>query len=115
MESPKPVPVLVLCRDLLFGSKITSAASASGVPVQMIRDVSKIPADSPSRRLIVDLTQDGYLQAAAEWKQKTAGQVTGFAGHADTQTLAAARQAGIDRILTRGEFAANVAAILRGG
>jgi hypothetical protein len=105
-------PILVLCRDLLFASKISSAAKGLDVPVKLIRDPLKLAAETEGRRLIVDLTQDGFIQAAAEWKQRTGGHVTGFAGHADTETIDRAQRAGIDSVLPRGGFVANLAQIL---
>jgi hypothetical protein len=105
--------LMVLCRDLLFASKITSAAQAAGAPVKLLRDAAKLNEQpSQARRLIVDLSQDGFLDAAAAWKQKTGGHVTGFAGHADTQTLDRARDAGLDAVLSRGEFAATLADVV---
>lgn len=109
-----PQATLVLCRDLLFASKITSTAGAIGAQIKLIRDVSKLESESNSNRLIVDLTQDGFIDAAVRWKQRTGGQVTGFAGHADVQTIERAQLAGIDRVLSRGEFSSNLPHILQG-
>src|SRR3954451_22032584 len=87
-------PVVVLCRDLFFGSKITATSKAVGVPVRMLRDPAKLAEHSASRRLIVDLNQPGYLDAAAAWKRSTGGNVSGFVKHTDTETIANARSAG---------------------
>ena len=106
-------PILILCRDLMFSSKITATAKAHGVPFKVIRDPSKL-IEEPAARMMVDLTQEGYLQAAAEWKSRTKGHVTGFAGHTDVDTLTAAEAAGLDSVFTRGAFTANLDRIVVG-
>lgn len=113
-DSNTNTPILILCRDLLFVSKITGTASAEGAVVKVIRDPAKLAGEANSRRMIVDLTQEGFIDAAARWKQSTGGHVVGFAGHADVQTIESAKAAGIDRVMTRGEFSANIASVLRG-
>ncbi len=67
--SPPP-SLLILCRDLLLGSKITAAAQSAGVSFKVIRDAGKL-AGQVGRRLIVDLNQDGAIDAAAAWKSET--------------------------------------------
>ncbi|HEY7088057.1 MAG TPA: hypothetical protein VH518_08210 [Tepidisphaeraceae bacterium] len=112
-DTPR-APILVLCRDLLLSSKITSAAQASSVPIKLLRDASKLAAERAGDRprLIVDLAQPGFLQAATDWKNRTAGHVTGFTGHTDTETIAAAQAAGLDAVMARGAFVANLSAVL---
>jgi hypothetical protein len=111
--SPASQPILILCRDLMFTSKITATAKAHGVAFKVIRDPSKL-SDEPAARMMVDLTQEGYLQAAADWKSRTQGHVTGFAGHTDVETLQAAKAAGLDDVFTRGAFTANLDRMIRG-
>jgi len=113
-ENDGSCTILVLCRDLLFASKISAAAKGANVPVKMLRDASKLNDEMDSRQLIVDLTQEGFIEAAAQWKQRMGGRVTGFAGHADVETINRAQAAGIDQILARGEFAGRVQQILKG-
>jgi hypothetical protein len=109
--NPSPAPILVLCRDLLFGSKITAAARALNLPVHLIRDPTRL-ADAPSARaMLVDLNQPGSLDAAADWKARTRGQVLGFASHTDTATLARAKSLGITA-LSRGGLDAHLPEIL---
>src|SRR4051794_40758281 len=94
---------IVLVRDLLFASRITSAATEAGVRVRIVRDGSKL-VEIEGRRLIVDLNAAGFLEAAAEWKRRTAGEVIGFVSHVDEATIARSRSAGIDRVLSNGGF-----------
>lgn len=95
----------------MFSSKITATAKAHGVAFKVIRDPLKL-ADEPASRMLVDLTQEGYLQAAADWKSRTHGHITGFAGHTDVETLSAAKVAGFDAVFTRGAFTANLDRII---
>ncbi len=103
MPDPVAVITLVLCRDLLFASKITGTAGASGMPIKLLRDPAKLAGESGGR-LIVDLNQDGALDAALAWKRQSGGTVIGFVSHVDADTIRQARAGGIDRVLARSEF-----------
>ena len=96
-------PVITLVRDLLFASKITATAASVGTSVTLVRDPEKL-AGHPGTRLIVDLNQDGAIDAARVWKGETGGDVVGFVSHVDTETISRARAAGIDRVLARSRF-----------
>jgi hypothetical protein len=82
------------------------------VPVRVVREPEKL-AGLAGLKLIVDLGQEGALEAAASWKGRTAGQVVGFVSHVDEATIGRAREAGIDRVMSRGGFAASVEDVLR--
>jgi hypothetical protein len=107
-----PLPTLCLVRDLLFASKITVAAGHAGVTAVVVRDPSKL-VDRDGSQLLVDLNQDGALAAAIAWRQRTGKPVVGFVSHVDTATIATARDAGIDRVLARSAFTAQLPQILR--
>ena len=107
-ESP---PVLLLCRDLMFVGKVTATARAVGRTVRVIRDPGQLPAEGG--RLMVDLSQKGALEAAAVWREASGGTVIGFAPHVDTETIARAREAGFEQVLTRGRFTAEVASLIQ--
>ncbi|MFT3787511.1 MAG: hypothetical protein QM770_15300 [Tepidisphaeraceae bacterium] len=100
-SDPHPVDVVLLIRDLLFSSKAVAAAKAKGVAYKVVRDVSKL-IDVAGNRLIADLSQDGALEAALEWKQRTDGHVTGFLPHVAGDLIARARELGIDRVMSNG-------------
>ena len=106
-------PVLVLVRDLMFASRISGAAREAGVAVTMVRDPQAV-AGAAGGRLIVDLNQPGALEAAASWKQASAGEVVGFVSHVDADTIGRARAAGIDRILPRSRFVELIPQLLAG-
>src|SRR3954468_7015809 len=98
-------PILVLCRDLMFASKIRAAAGA--ITVKLLRDpVQLITIDGAA--MIVDLAQDGALDAGVAWKSAhPAARLVGFVGHTDAATIERANAANFDQVLTRGQFAAN--------
>ena len=96
-------PVLALVRDLLLSSRISTAARSAGVEVKMVRDPAQLGGVA-GRLLLVDLNLAGAIEAAAAWRQASEKPVIGFVAHVDTETIAAARQAGIDRVLARGGF-----------
>jgi hypothetical protein len=105
--------MLCLVRDLIFSSRISATARALGVAVKMLRDPAALGAKAGSR-LIADLNQAGVIDAAAEWKRRTGGQVIGFVSHVDAETIARARAAGLDRVLARSAFVESLEQILTG-
>jgi hypothetical protein len=104
--------ILALVRDLLFASKITSTAQARGVAVKIIRDPSMLHNETGTR-LLVDLNQPGALEAAAQWRLTHSRPVLGFVSHVDADTIARAREAGIEQILARGQFVQQLAQLLQ--
>jgi hypothetical protein len=99
-------------RDLLFASRITATARAIGVDVRIVREVNNISAIS-ARKLLVDLNQEGFLEAAARWKSQTGGVAIGFVSHVDTATISRAKEAGIDQVLPRSQFVNRLVDLLR--
>src|SRR4051794_6141087 len=104
-------PVLILCRDLMFTSKITSTAQSVGVPIKILREPAKL-ADAVGDSLIADLNEESFLEPAAEWKRRTGGQLCGFVSHVNTDTIARARSQGFDNVIPRGAFNARLGDIL---
>jgi len=111
-EQTPPAGVLLLCRDLMFLSKVTATAKAAGVAVQVVRDPATLPP--AGTRLLVDLNQEGAVDAAARWRAETGGRVVGFVSHVDTETIGRARGAGLDQVLPRSRFTAELESLLRG-
>jgi hypothetical protein len=100
--------VIVLCRDLMFSSKIRSAADACGVTTQMLRDPVQL-IGAPADLLLVDLNQENTIDPAANWKAANPGSaIMGFVGHTDSETIDRAKKSGFDKVLTRGQFAATL-------
>jgi len=104
-------PVLCLVRDLLFYSKIRAAAGSAGIEIKSIRNPVKLTSEIGCA-LIVDLNQPDALSAAAAWRLQTQRPVIGFVSHVDTETINAARAAGISRILARSQLEQNLPTIL---
>ena len=103
MSETPPPEVLALVRDLMFSSKISTVAKQNGTAVRIVRDPQNL-ADQPGRLLIVDLNLPGAIEAAAHWRQATAGTVVGFVSHVDTETIMEAREAGLDQVMARSGF-----------
>ena len=109
-----PAPVLCLVRDLMFAGKITVAAGHAAVAVRVVRDPAQL-TDLDGRLLIVDLNQAAALPAAVAWRRRTGRPVVGFVAHVDAETIAAARTAGVDRVLARSAFAQQLPTLLAQG
>jgi hypothetical protein len=112
MSETSQSSVFLLCRDLMFVSKVTATARAQAVPLQVVRDTAKLPQQGG--RLLVDLNLEGAIEAASNWKTSTGGQVIGFVSHVDTQTIEKAKAAGLDQVLPRSRFTATLEQIIAG-
>jgi hypothetical protein len=99
---------------LIFASRIGVTARAVGVEIRQLRDPAMLAAENADRRLMVDLNQTGALDAAIEWKKRTGGEVIGFVAHVDADTIRRARDAGVDQVLPRSRFVAELESLLRG-
>jgi hypothetical protein len=98
-----PQPILILVRDLMFSTRIVETARAANVPFKVIRK-PELLASETGRMLIVDLNQDGAIDAAGTWRKATGGRTIGFVSHVDTEAIQRAKVAGIDQILPRSQF-----------
>ena len=102
---------LMLCDDLMFTSKVTATARAVGVIVTAVRNVERLIAlaeTKPPSCVILDLhntTLDlQVLMTSLREKCPTMPRVIAFGSHVDVELLAAARQAGCDRVMPRSQF-----------
>jgi len=100
-------PLLVLVRDLLLASRVTTAARARGVAAAVLRDPAAL-AGRPARRLIVDLNLAGAPEAAAAWHAATGGDVVAFVAHTDAAAIAHARGLGLATVLPRSALVARL-------
>ena len=107
-----PRHAIALVRDLMFSSKIIATARELGIEVKIVRSPEQV-ASFDGDLLLVDLSLAGAIQAAEQWKNSSERKVIAFAAHVDTATLALAREAGFDQVLTRGQFSANLSELLR--
>jgi DNA-binding NarL/FixJ family response regulator len=111
--------VLFLTSDLMFSSRLVSAARAHGVAISLVADqaalADKVAADC--RLALIDLSLDRLNLPAAVRAIRTgapAAQVVAYGPHVDEAALADAKEAGCDQVLTRGQFNKQYAELLAG-
>ena len=112
--------ILVVVDDLMFSSRISTAAKAAGVPIRFTRSPESLlaaaRAEKPAR-VILDLnsarTRPLEIVAALKADSELAQiPLVGFVSHVDTATIEAARKAGVDRILARSAFVEQLPGLL---
>lgn len=114
--------VLAVVDDLMFSSRISAAAKAAGVAVRFARSPDAVltaTREEVPALVILDLnsarTAPLDIVAALRADPALATIPTlGFVSHVDTATIEAARQAGVDRILARSAFVAQLPQVLGG-
>jgi CheY-like chemotaxis protein len=102
---------LLLSDDLLFASRITATARASGITVRQARSadalIERARHELP-RCVIVDLSNPGLEIADFLARLREVGSpmpfVAAYGSHVDTATLGAARSAGCDVVWPRSKF-----------
>ena len=114
--------ILCVLDDLLFSVKISTAAKALGAEIYFERTpgavVDRVKEKQPSL-VIFDLNSWKMqpLSLIAQMKsdpQTRRIRTLGFVSHVQTETIAAARQAGIDEVLARSAFVDPPGEILKG-
>jgi DNA-binding NarL/FixJ family response regulator len=118
MESP----ILIVCTDLIFSTKITGTAKSLGRPFAVARSLEKLRdllAANASALVIIDLAATGIDPLDAIRLAKTPpapdapkAKVVTFLSHLQTDLAAAARQAGADQVLARSAFTIQLPHIL---
>ena len=114
------MPCLFLTKDLLFSSRVEGAAKQIGVPLRILSSPDVPPAaaaDTDTRLVLIDLTFPGLdvarmVSYLREQLSDRAG-IVAFGPHVSEDALAAAREAGCDHVISRGEFNNRMADILR--
>ena len=117
--SDEPVGLL-LCRDLIFTSKVTGTASALGRKVLVAGNRALALAaieQSHPKVVFVDLAAGDLVNTEAlRAYQEQAGPETpfvAFGSHVDTEALAAAKAAGCDPVLPRSRFSGELPDLIR--
>ncbi|WP_242392244.1 hypothetical protein [Anaeromyxobacter oryzisoli] len=111
------MPVLVAVRDLVFRSKIHAAAERLGVPIQLaprgapLADAARAFGEGT---VIVDLAEPGILEQVRAAKAAPGLRVIGFLGHLEADLARDAAAAGVDQVLSRGQFVQRLDALLQG-
>ena len=123
--SGEPVPhpdgpaALLLSRDLIFTSKVTSTARALGAQVLTAGNTALASAMLASwrpRAVFVDLSAGDLVSPAAlaAYRQIVPGvPFIAYGSHVDTESLAAAASAGCDPVLPRSRFVAELPELIR--
>lgn len=108
--------VVVLNRDLMFGSRIRSAMATLGLQAVVKGDTVAFLEAARSlgdRAVIAIIDMNGKVDweaiAAALAEDDTLPPLLGFGSHTDIETRRAAKAAGVDRIVSNGQFNADMA------
>lgn len=110
--------VLLLSCDLLVGSQISGAARRRNVELQIVSDSTQLLATAqaePVKLVFIDLGTSGFdiaLVVEQIHSLKPQPRIVAFGPHVHRAKLSAARAAGCDCVLSRGEFHAKSDAIL---
>lgn len=112
--------ILAVLDDLMFASKIRSAAGQLGVTVAFARSADGALAEmrkSPPSLVILDLNNArtdplGIVGAMKQDPALASVRTVGYASHVQTDVIDAARRAGVDEVLPRSAFATRLADIL---
>lgn len=114
-------PILVICPDLIFSTKIFSTAKALSVPAQGVRSLEalreKLGAGTYAR-LIVDLNATGIDAIAAITLARSLPNcppIIAFLSHVQVELAEQARAAGADQVLPRSAFSAQLPKLLDPG
>jgi CheY-like chemotaxis protein len=114
--------VIVAVDDLMFASRISSAAKALGVPIAFARSpeavVEAVRTKAP-RLVIFDLNSQAIrpLEAVAQLKGDpalAAVPTLGFVSHVQAELIAEAREAGVDQVMARSAFVTQLPQLLQG-
>lgn len=114
--------VIVAVDDLMFASRIASAAKALGVEIAFARSpeaiVEAVRTKAP-RLVIFDLNSVKVrpLEAVAALKADStlaAVPTVGFVSHVQTDLIAQARQAGVGQVMARSAFVTQLPQLLQG-
>jgi len=100
---------LFVSSDLMFSSRVLGAARSLAVPLQLVAAPAALAEKlgTDCRLVLVDLSLAGLdLPVAIACVRERAPQarVIAFGAHVDEASLATARQAGCDEVLSRGQF-----------
>ncbi len=112
--------VMCVLDDLLFSVKISTAAKLLGAPVYFERKPDSVVDSVREKRpalVVFDLNSVKLRPIDAIRSLKNdpdlqAIPTLGFVSHADADTIAAARQAGVDEVVARSAFADRLPEIL---
>jgi hypothetical protein len=119
MNQVEPRIAIVLNRDLLFGSRIRGALSALGLEARFVRDTEQFVAALDEVRNgaaigIIDMNGPVNWDIVREELAGSAPAVPtlAFGPHVDVEGRRTAKAAGITRIVSNGQFHADMPALI---
>lgn len=109
---------LLLTRDLMFTSKVTSTAASFGLRIEVVGTVEQLKlrmAEATPRAVFLDLSLSDLdpVQVVAALPVAARLQVIAFGSHVDEARLNAAREAGCDDVMPRSKFSATLPDLLQ--
>jgi CheY-like chemotaxis protein len=112
--------ILCVIDDLIFSIKISTAARRLGADVVFERDADRVIGrirDTRPSLVVLDLNSATLRPLAAIETLKRDPELQsirtlGYVSHVDSDTIAAARAAGVDQVLARSAFAERLGEIL---
>ena len=110
--------IVLLSRDLMLSSKLEGVARAIGQSLKCVASGETIRENTEGCRVIVvdlelpELEIAALVEDAKSHAQENI-QVIAYAPHVRTEKLAAAREAGCDLVVSRGQMMSDAESILR--
>jgi CheY-like chemotaxis protein len=112
-----PTRVLIVCGDLFFSTQLRSSGERAGAQIELELQGSQAARRAASIRydvMIVDLETPGLdvgslMESLGEGERP---RVIAFGPHVQEQRLAAARTAGCDLVVSRGQIATSLPALV---
>ena len=109
---------LLLTRDLMFTSKVTSTAASLGLRIEVVGTIEQLNlrvAEAAPRAVFLDLSLSDVDPVQVVYALPIAArhQVIAFGSHVDEVRLSAAREAGCDDVMPRSKFSATLPELLQ--
>ena len=104
--------IIAVVDDLMFASKIRSAAEHAGIEIAFVRSPDAVVADVTAKRpslVIFDLDREhldpvGSIRSIRSHPDLNSTRLIAYVRHTSTDLIEAAREAGIDQVLARSAF-----------
>ena len=109
--------IIFLTDDLFFSPRVVGIAQAAGHSIREAANTAaaaELAASESARLVIVDLDASGLDVAAlvASLGSDTPPKVLAFGPHVQADKLDAAREAGCDLVVSRGQFSSDLSTLL---
>ena len=116
--SDKGKGVVLLANDLMLSSTVGGFVLAEGLPFHNPSTASaviELAGDNPGILLIIDLETPGLdmIELAENLPPETLTCAVAYGPHVHTARLESAKQAGIGRVLSRGQFSSQASSLIK--